>query len=90
MFCFCSNNKGTKSKPFASIYKFFYYIRMFHFASDNFWTKSNWFASSQNLWAKKGNELLLIQKNSDQTKTFFFRSDLKRTKSKRFAFVPII
>jgi hypothetical protein len=39
---------------------------------------------------QNGNELLLIQKNSDQTKTFCFRSDLKRTKSKRFAFVPII
>ncbi len=90
MFCFRSNNKGTKSEPFASFYKFFYYIGTFHFASNNFWTKSNWFASFQNLWAKTENELLLIQKNSDQTKTFCFRSDLKQTKSKRFAFVPII
>jgi hypothetical protein len=89
MFCFRSNNKGTKSKPFASIYKFFYYIGTFRFATDNFWTKSNWFASSQNL-CQNGNELLLLQKNSDQTKMFCFRSDLKRTKSKRFAFVPII
>jgi hypothetical protein len=42
------------------------------------------------LMGQNGNELLLIQKNSDQTKTFCFRSDLKRTKSKRFAFVLII
>ncbi len=90
MFCFRSNNMGTKSKPFASIYKFFYYIGTFHFASDNFWTKSNWFALFQNLWAKTETNCFWFKKNSDQTKTFCFHSDLKRTKSKCFAFVPII
>ncbi len=65
LFCFVPESLGqyrndllliilflTESKCFASIYKFFYYIGRFRFASDNFWTKSNWFASSQNLWAK--------------------------------------
>jgi hypothetical protein len=39
---------------------------------------------------QNGNDLLLIMKNLDQIKTVCFRSDLKPTKSKRFAFVPII
>ena len=76
MFCFRFNNKGTKSKPFASIYKFFYYIGTFHFASNNFWTKSYWFASSQNLWAKT------------ETNCFWYKKI--RTKPKRSASVPIL
>ena len=90
MFCFRSNSKGTKSKPFASIYKFFYYIGTFHFASDNFLDQIKLVRFVPEPMGQNGNKLLLIQKNSDQTKTFCFRSDLKRTKSKRFAFVPIL
>jgi hypothetical protein len=46
MFCFCSDNNQTKSKPFASIYQFLDQIETFYFASDNLQTKSNCFASS--------------------------------------------
>jgi hypothetical protein len=88
MFCFRSNNKGTKSKPFASIYKFFYYIGTFRLRQFLDQIKLVRFVPEP--MGQNGNELLLMQKNSDQTKMFCFLSDLKRTKSKRFAFVPII
>ena len=90
MFCFRSNNKGTKSKPFASIYKFFLLHRNVPLRLRQFLEQIKLVHFVPEPMGQNGNELLLIQKNSDQTKTFCFRSDLKRTKSKRFAFVPII
>ncbi len=90
MFCFNWDNKQTKSKRFAlvliisrpnqnillQLWKQADQIKLVRFVPEPM--------------GQNGNELLLIQKNLDQTKTFCLRSDLKRTKSKRFAFVPII
>ena len=86
MFCFRSNNKGTKSKPFASIYKFFLLHRNVPLRLRQFLDQIKLVRFVPELMGQNGNELLLIQKNSDQTKTFCFHSDLKQTKSKRFAF----
>jgi hypothetical protein len=90
MFCFSWDNKQTKSKRFAL-------VPIISRPNQNillqFWKQADQIKLVRFVpepMGQNGNELLLIQKNSDQTKTFCFRSDLKRTKSKRFAFVPII
>jgi len=90
MFCFSWDNKQTKSKRFAL-------VPIISRPNQNillqFWKQADQIKLVRFVpepMGQNGNELLLIQKNSDQTKTFCFRSDLKRTKSKRFGFVPII
>ncbi len=88
-FCFRSNNKGIKSKPLASIYKFLLH-RNVPLCLRQFLDQMKLVRFVPEPMGQNGNKLLLIQKNSDQTKTFCFHSDLKRTKSKRFAFVLII
>ncbi len=91
MFCFRSNNKGTKSKPFASIYKFFYYIGTFCFASDNFWTNQIGSLRPRTYGPKRKRTAFDTKKFGPNKNLLLpFRSDLKRTKSKRFAYVPII
>ena len=90
MFCFSWDNKQTKSKSFAL-------VPIISRPNQNillqFWKQADQIKLVRFVPEPMGqnrNELLLIQKNSDQTKTFCFRSDLKRIKLKRFAFVPII
>ena len=90
MFCFSWDNKQTKSKRYALV---LIISRPNQNILLQFWKQADQIKLVRFVpepMGQNGNELLLIQKNSDQTKTFCFRSDLKRTKSTRFAFVPII
>ncbi len=90
MLCLSWDNKQTKSKRFALV---LIIIRPNQNILLQFWKQADQIKLVRFVpepMGQNGNELLLIQKNSDQTKTFCFLSDLKQTKSKRFAFVPII
>ncbi len=80
----------TNSKRFASIYMFFGLNRNVPLCIRQYLDQLKLVCFVPESLGQNGNDLLLMIKNLDQIKTVCFRSDLKPTKSKRFAFVPII
>ncbi len=90
MFCSHSDNKRTKSKCFASICYFFGLNRNFLLCLSQFPDQIKLLCFVPELLGQKGNALLAENFFWYQIKMFCFRSDSKLTKSKRFAFVPII
>jgi hypothetical protein len=90
LFCFRFNNKRTKSKCFA-------FVPIISQPNQNVLLRSRQFPDQIKLLCfvpeflgQNENDLLAIKKILYQIKNFCFRSDTKQTKSKGFAFVPIM
>ncbi len=90
MFCFRSFNKQTKLKCFAFVPIISRPNQNLLLRSISFWIQIKLLCFVPEFLGQNGNDLLAIKNFLDQNNMFCFRSDIKRTKPKCFAFVPII